>query len=71
MDWQPIETAPKDVYVRLKLSDGAETWGDFDTTLTENPAFPNGMWCLKDSSCGLGEMDSQPTHWMPFSEPLG
>lgn len=65
MEWQPIETAPKDTFVRLRFADGRETWGDFDTSLR----YPVGMWTLENVSVGLGDNDAKPTHWMPLPDP--
>ena len=59
MDWQPIETAPKDgTRVRL-LCPGGEDAGFYDdyTRLLEWDGI-DGEWC---TDLGNGE----PSHWMP------
>jgi hypothetical protein len=70
MDWQPIETAPKD---------GAEfqAWVDYRgrgiweprCRYDDNGAFQ--IWQRVDYDCEGWDTDSYafPTHWMPLPEP--
>lgn len=69
MEWQPIETAPKDG-AWFSAWDGSEVfpccWGDW---------FGQAGWCYGDCTYGgtlyegLNLADIQPTHWMPLPEP--
>ena len=66
MEWQPIETAPKDgTRVLLIDADDAGTvcwgeWSDWD----EVPECRD----IGDIGCN-GQYDYQPTHWMPLPSP--
>jgi hypothetical protein len=77
-EWQPIETAPKDVPIILAnftaacLLTGAPhvwtatyvtQWCDLDGNQTE--AEP--MWC--EASYAAGNDNGTATHWMPLPEP--
>jgi hypothetical protein len=70
MEWQPIETAPKDgTWILVTGGDIGYNW-DGDTI----PAVTTAQWHYKswqmawfDSGC-LGEYDN-PTHWMPLPQP--
>jgi hypothetical protein len=67
MNWQPIETAPKDEDYLLLLFNGRTTVGGWTPKRTlssgrhtwERPA---GWWTQDDSG-------HSPTHWMPLPEP--
>ena len=78
IDWQPIETAPKDgtlIRIGWKEPHHAEMqewftmrWGH----IHQNGLFPGqvGMWVAPDSSLtwnGTAE-EGGPTHWMPLLE---
>lgn len=61
MDWQPIETAPKNErLLLLRQKDGDEWSGTFV-----------GYWSHSRSSWmyGIGRRIPNPTHWMPLPEP--
>lgn len=71
MDWQPIETAPKDGR-RLLLGwvDGQVTEGFW--RWKQPPGFPNYRW--SDDWIGWTRVEFEdkginPTHWMPLPEP--
>ena len=58
MNWQPIETAPKDTMktVLLHTPEGEQL----------------GWWCERlerHLTCEGKELWSDPTHWMPLPEP--
>lgn len=81
MDWQPIETAPKDAKMLLLLQGGHQEdyhsrvftgfWGDkFAGWEPDDPA--NYAWCNWHE--GLNEEDiwkteDGVTHWMPLPNP--
>jgi hypothetical protein len=58
IEWQPIETAPKDGTVVL-LWDGEY--------VTQGTHF-GGMW-LPHGECDFAGPNWLPTHWMPLPEP--
>lgn len=62
MEWQPIETAPRDVRVLIRFRCGHVE----DATI--HPCSDDGGWiyCLFD---GEQLMDTHPTHWMPLPNP--
>jgi hypothetical protein len=58
--WQPIETAPKDMGARLFLCDGIALDGFVDAT---------GDFCVRSERYpGWRKMRRAPTHWMPLPE---
>jgi hypothetical protein len=60
MEWQPIETAPKDgQHIILALSEGWIGVGYYD----DDPEFSSLGWVV------FGSGQQQPTHWMPLPEP--
>jgi hypothetical protein len=69
MQWQPIESAPKDGSAVL-LCDFSE--GTYRTT--EYPSVVVGWWDdgewrdMGDIGC-CGQYNYDPTHWMPLPEP--
>ena len=71
MEWQPIETAPKDG-TEILLTDGAFThcgrWYD-----KNNPKYPwkflDFTYRWKDELNGWQDNKYGPTHWMPLPEP--
>ncbi len=61
MNWQPIETAPKDgTQVLLWIGGHSEPWA-------QTGFFEGGYWL--DSYEGIDL--SSPTHWMPLPPPPG
>lgn len=70
MNWQPIETAPKDgSYVLLLLGGKFVSVGSWD--LQKHHSKPNSFWA---SERGLlfgktWDRANQPTHWMPLPAP--
>ena len=68
MDWQPIETAPKDgSTLRLKLANGMEVTGEFWPAVSSPPASEGWAYDVtKQFQNGeQTNIDSEPTHWMP------
>lgn len=66
MDWQPIETAPKDG-TRVLIASGT----DVVLAFFDNNA---GMWCENEyDNLWWGPTDTArydgPTHWMPLPAP--
>ena len=63
MDWQPIETAPKDgtrfIAIRL-ISKGP---GDFMDWLVMDGNYQEGRYKFRELISGT------PTHWMPLEPP--
>lgn len=60
MEWQPIETAPKDEPFLVHLAYGYVTRG----------WFVNGKYFAADSFGPGGKSeDTRPTHWMPLPKP--
>ena len=78
MQWQPIETAPKDgsavlVYadqatvplVRFAWWDDGENWEARGFSCRDEAA----GWWFSTSSCGSERLWWEPTHWMLLPEP--
>lgn len=67
MEWQPIETAPKDqTYVLLWLS-GEGHHGPRRYNITVGVYTPSGWYYIADGSGGKTSND--PSHWMPLPDP--
>lgn len=64
MNWQPIETAPKDQVIDLFTSWFPNKAG-FKGLRWADCYFHNGKWICK---CGSKEIKN-PSHWMPLPEP--
>ena len=62
-EWQPIETAPKDLDDILLCSRG--TWYTVRVGYWDNWIKPNGGWHVTDQPPG----NWKPTHWMPLPSP--
>ena len=64
MNWQPIETAPKDggtmILWEPSLNDKVTTGYWYKNILS----WRDGDWWIEG-----GQITGQPTHWMPFPEP--
>jgi len=71
-DWQPIETAPKDIHIIL-FRPNAPKWqqvaeGKWDGQ--EHHKFPRPYWsCPWRISYIEGDRKNPPTHWMPLPKP--
>jgi len=65
MDWQPIETAPKDGkrFLIWSAIDGMEI-GYWSTSLWVKKG---GAWIIYEARSDTIELE--PTHWMPLPEP--
>lgn len=71
MEWQPIETAPKE----LKYSNGANRYGEF--IIAWHPLYTEPQrvrwWWRADSDARNfitdGSYATHPTHWMPLPSP--
>ena len=73
MEWQPIETAPKD---RTHILVYFGTMGIWQVSWTEPASCDWEIWCTDDNKHGpyalRGYNDTgprAPTHWMPLPEP--
>lgn len=68
-DWQPIETAPKDLRLLLLTPRYASTrvwigrWNKDQHSKMPRPYWDIESWKTMTSRSG------QPTHWMPLPEP--
>ena len=79
MEWQPIETAPKDVGAILLWADGEiwlGEWNELDLEFDEEGDEPFwNMTALTDGGgkcgvwCETWSEDTPPTHWMPLPKP--
>jgi hypothetical protein len=62
MNWQPIETAPKDGTTIFLFEDGIIGFGMW-ATWRKKPC-----WVMKDYQTG-DLLESEPTHWAPIIGP--
>ena len=71
MEWQPIETAPKDGTRILVNFHGRVKEVFWDDPYGENMTF--AIWCVDDDKHGpyplRGYSEGDDTHWMPLPEP--
>lgn len=61
MEWQPIETAPKDGTPVILLREGKSVvayWG----------GQYGSRWCMDEWIAAYG-LDQHPTHWLPLPDP--
>ena len=58
MDWQPIETAPRDGTVVLVYAPGRDGLSAMQSTCAYHP---DAGWCIDELR--------QPSHWMPLPAP--
>ena len=72
MNWQPIETAPKDRLLMLYVPETTQ-WGP--RPWIGMWSYTNGDWSIdtpfvvnKKSLCACG-LEKQPTHWQPLPPP--
>lgn len=80
MDWQPIETAPKNgtvvlIYRKIEAEYAAEGWAE-GSKPGEMLCVWEARWCEPDFSEGywadpgdMGRVMDDPTHWMPLPSP--
>mgnify|MGYP003501912451 FL=1 len=78
MDWQPIETAPKDgtdilVYFAPITGRLSGWWKVSWENLYGDRTPADGSWCVDDNKHGpyplRGYCAGDDTHWMPLPEP--
>lgn len=74
MDWQPIETAPRDGTVILLFIEDHVIDGSWDRFVRQDGSIyePTSWDVARLSSHGCGCCSSendQPTHWMPLPPP--
>lgn len=67
MEWQPIETAPKDQRRILAYFPDAPEWYDFSVICWSE--HNKAWWGCSPSAAGVIDRDAQPTHWMPLPDP--
>lgn len=68
MNWQPIETAPKDgTHILARLHDSNTCYVIYFGGAKQR-VNPRGFWRVAWDCYKLGELD-QPTHWMPLPAP--
>jgi len=72
MNWQPIETAPKDgteIIAAVRYPADENFWGVWQTFFvywdTEFEGHPNGTWAFDYEN---PIMSGKPTHWMPMPQ---
>lgn len=71
MNWQPIETAPKDKRILLFRPTANGWWrimgGKYDSN--EYARNPKPYWSADNWSIGMRDQcQNTPTHWMPLPE---
>lgn len=64
MEWQPIETAPKDGTRVLAANSGGAAWVAHFRDASEPPTYKEGWTRFNCSDVGWS-----PTHWMPLPKP--
>lgn len=71
MTWQPIETAPKDVYVRLLSSECEDVgrWQDDRYCILGAPQGSFGPGFVDETNHLPMYAEFEPTHWQPLPEP--
>lgn len=62
MNWQPIETAPKDEHTDILLYGILVHTGGAYMDIGRWTNYQGGFWSWSAD-------DSEPTHWMPLPEP--
>ena len=65
IDWQPIATAPKDIFVLLLGPSGYTTIEHVVTTGILHSDYKVGRW-LDHANDDLSDWGFEPTHWAPF-----
>lgn len=66
MEWQPIETAPRDANVHIMIYVPA-TYNHEYFIVRWNPYEFGGIWQIGSSLAVIGK--DMPTHWMPLPKP--
>lgn len=69
IDWQPIETAPKDKQILLWNGECVIGWWETGREFPGSPHFND--WCKGELGAGTGydcgyDRVYNPTHWMPL-----
>lgn len=68
MEWQPIETAPKDKFLLLLGPSGYTTTPFVCTTGRMCTNYHVGRW-IDHANDDLTDWGFEPTHWMPLPAP--
>lgn len=76
-DWRPIWTAPFEMVSPSGKPEDADPWLTWSLLWIPDRfgGFPivggmdAGMWLYRDDTRACGEMEVDPTHWMPLPEP--
>jgi hypothetical protein len=66
MNWQPIETAPKDGRIILGWQGNKGRWQGrgIHEVRWSNDGYIDGWFCIYDE-----DEQTNPSHWMPLPEP--
>lgn len=67
LEWQPIESAPKDETRILGFFPGAPEWYDFSVICWSDS--DSDWWGCSPAAAGVCGDRHQPTHWRPLPEP--
>ena len=67
MEWQPIETAPKDKFLLLCGPSGYTTTPIVFTTGRMCSDYHKGRW-IDHANDDLTDWGFEPTHWMPLPD---
>ena len=68
MEWQPIDTAPKDKFVLLAGPSGYTTIETVFATGRTCSDYRVGRW-IDHANDDLTDWGFNPTHWMPLPDP--
>jgi hypothetical protein len=69
MDWQPIETAPKDGRGILLFADGEVWLGRWGYSEPSGSYAEEKEWVTPSEGPGYNSQIENPTHWMPLPTP--
>jgi hypothetical protein len=67
MEWQPIETAPKNQYILLCLGGKGWSVGCWNENIWDGDDKNWGVW-VRDEESDTEPFYLTPTHWMPLPE---
>ena len=75
--WQPISTAPFDMVSPSGREEDADPWLDWCLLWIPDAhgglpivgGMDAGIWLYRDAQRACGEIEINPTHWMPQPEP--